>query len=51
MANLDVPGWNRAMYLKHWDELNRIVIKECKKAARDLEVAWGRGGSQGTKKV
>jgi hypothetical protein len=51
MANLDIPGWNRAMYLKDWDELNRIVTKECNKAARDLEVAWGRGGSQGTKRV
>jgi hypothetical protein len=51
MAKLEVPGWNRALYLKDWDELNRIVVKGCKKAARDLEMAWGRGGSQGTKKV
>lgn len=51
MANLEIPGWNRASYLKDWAELNRIVIKECRKAARDLEVAWGRGGPQGTKRV
>jgi hypothetical protein len=51
MANLEVPGWSRAMYLKDWDSLNRIIDRECRHAARNLEVPWGRGGSQGEKKV
>lgn len=51
MAHIEVPGWNRAYYMKDWDALNKIVMKEYQRAARDLEVAWGKGGSQGTKAV
>lgn len=51
MANLDVPGWKKALNFQDWDTLNKIVIKDCEGAARGLERAWGRGGPKGIKEV
>lgn len=51
MANIDPPGWNKALRLEDWHALNRYIVKECRAAPKTLIKAWGRGGSKGTKNV
>ena len=47
---ISTAGWTtgpRADYAK----LNRLLADELKRSPRDLQNAWGRGGSQGTRAV
>jgi hypothetical protein len=49
MANVEPPGWNKALRLEDWYTLNRYIVKECRRAPEGLIRAWGKGGLQGTK--
>lgn len=45
------PDWDAAMAREDYAKLNAIIVRDAEGGTRDLQRAWGGGGSQGIKGV
>jgi hypothetical protein len=51
MHQTGYPDWDAAMARDDHAKLNAIIGRDAQGATRDLQRAWGGGGSQGIKGV
>jgi hypothetical protein len=51
MHQTGYPDWDAAIAREDYTKLNAIIVHDAEGATRDLQRAWGVGGSQGIKGV